>query len=150
VFVVGICYMGMVTKGGNFGFLRMLRLLRIIRLLRVWKQLQQILLGLVGGLQASASILGLMAFFFFLYGTMGVYLFSENDPFHFKTLPGAFVSLYSVTNLEWIDIAAINIYGCDSDAAEIYAKVPPPPPLLLLHLLLYLLFHLLLSRGVWA
>jgi hypothetical protein len=125
VFVVAICYMGMFSNGGNFGFLRMLRLLRIIRLLRVWKQLQQILLGLVGGLQASASILGLMAFFFFLYGTMGVYLFSENDPFHFKSLPLSAVSLYSVTNLEWIDIAAINIYGCDSESVELYAKFLP-------------------------
>jgi hypothetical protein len=122
--VVCVCIAGLFGGGTSIGFLRVLRLMRIIRLLRFWTELQSILRGLIGGLKASLPIVGLLLFIFFLYGTMGVTTFRENDPFHFKTLQQALYTLYTITNLEWLDVAAINMYGCGHDN-EIYTRVFP-------------------------
>jgi hypothetical protein len=122
--VVCVCFVGLFGGGSSIGFLRVLRLMRIIRLLRFWTELQSILKGLMGGLKASLPIIGLLLFIFFLYGTIGVTTFRENDPFHFKTLEQAMITLYTITNLEWLDVAAINMYGCSHDN-DIYTRILP-------------------------
>jgi hypothetical protein len=114
--IVMICYAGLFMGGGtSIGFLRMLRLMRIVRLLKFWENLQSIVRGLAGGLKASGSILGLMSFIMFLFGTMGVTMFGDNDPLHFRNLASATITLYQMSNMEWLEVARINMHGCDTD-----------------------------------
>ena len=41
-------------------------------------------------------------------------LLQDNDPWHFKNLGVAFVTLFRVATLEdWTDVMYINMYGCD-------------------------------------
>jgi hypothetical protein len=105
----------------GYGTIRVFRLLRIMKLLRYWKQLQDILRGLIGGLQASSSILLLFGFVFFLFGSIGVIQFGRNDPFHFGNLQRAMWTMYKLSNMEWLDVSDVALYGCDGSPGSPYS-----------------------------
>lgn len=51
---------------------------------------------------------------FYLYAVLGVYTFSENDPWHFSSLFLSLLTLFRCATLEdWTDVYYINFYGCD-------------------------------------
>jgi hypothetical protein len=91
-----------------------LRLLRILRLIRTSQDLRSISQGLFVGLYASGSIMGLFMFIMFLYAIVGVNLFRENDPFRFLNGNVAFYSLYGMSNMEWLEVASGNFFGCNN------------------------------------
>jgi hypothetical protein len=109
--IVGCCIF--TTFSESDSSIGTLRLLRILRLIRAWDELRSIAQGLTSGLYASASIMFLFLFVIFLYSLVGVDLFRENDPFHFLNGEAAFYTLYGVSNMEWLDIANIQFYGCN-------------------------------------
>ena len=54
----------------------------------------------------------LLFILFYVYGTMGVFLYSENDPIHFRNLQTSILSLFRIVTLEdWTDIMYTNMYG---------------------------------------
>ena len=65
---------------------------------------------------------------FYVYAVMGVFMFSENDPLHFKDLPTAMLSLFRVVTLEdWTDIMYIQMYGSDVYAYANTTGITPVP-----------------------
>ena len=51
---------------------------------------------------------------FYLFAIAAINLFRDNDPWHFNSIPIAFVTLFRVATLEdWTDVMYINMYGCD-------------------------------------
>jgi voltage-gated sodium channel len=80
-------------------------------------------MGLVAGLGSVMYISLLWLLVLYLYGVVGVTLFSKNDPFHFGHLPMAVLTLFRCTTLEdWTDVMYINYYGCDVYDSGIYTS----------------------------
>ena len=97
--------------------LRLMRLFRVLRVLRLVTVLSELQI-LVGTLLRSISSIMYIGMFllliFYIYGTMAVMIFGENDPIHFRNLPVGMLSLFRVVTLEdWTDVMYINMYGCD-------------------------------------
>lgn len=57
-------------------------------------RLKIIAMGLIGGLRSIAYILLLLLLVFYIFGVAGISLFGDNDPFHFKTIPRALLTLF--------------------------------------------------------
>jgi hypothetical protein len=106
--------------GQGLSFLRLLRLLRVLRLLKFWLELQMIISGLIGGIKASVAIVALICFVLFLYGTLGTTMFGKNDPVHFGNLFKSMMTLYLVSNYEWLDLLYTNMFSCANYPAGIY------------------------------
>ncbi len=98
-------------------FLPILRLVRIFRVIRLVAAIPNLRLLVEALLRSLSSIfyIGLfLLLLFYIYGTMAVITFGENDPIHFKNIPIAALSLFRVITLEdWTDVMYINMYGCD-------------------------------------
>ena len=98
-------------------FLPILRLVRIFRVIRLVAAIPNLRLLVEALLRSLSSIfyIGLfLLLLFYIYGTMAVIIFGENDPIHFKNIPLAVLSLFRVITLEdWTDVMYINMYGCD-------------------------------------
>lgn len=94
--------------------LRLLRLLRVLRILRAVPKLQIIVTALLKSIPSMFYVSLLLALFFYVYAVAATFLFSGNDPIHFRTLELSLLSLFRVVTLEdWTDIMYINMYGCD-------------------------------------
>jgi len=109
------------SKGNSVAVLRLLRLMRVVKLVRKVPQLQMILMGLLNGLASIGYILLLLCLVFYLYAIIGVYLFRSNDPWHFRNLFVALMTMFRVATLaNWSDVMYINYYGCEEFSGEIY------------------------------
>ena len=98
----------------NIAILRMLRLLRIMKLVKRVPQLYMIIMGLIGGLKSIGYILLLLFLVFYLYAITGMYAWATNDPFHFRNVPIAIITLFRMSTLEnWSAVMNINYWGCD-------------------------------------
>ncbi len=112
-----------VQSGASFAaVLRLFRLARLMRIFRVMRVLRlvtafqelQFLVETILKAVTSISYVGVLLFLlFYIYGTMGIFLFRANDPFHFGSLPHAMITLFTIITMEgWGDIMYTNIYGC--------------------------------------
>mmetsp|Transcript_8029 Transcript_8029/g.13615 ORF Transcript_8029/g.13615 Transcript_8029/m.13615 type:complete len:1010 (-) Transcript_8029:710-3739(-) len=102
------------TSGKVLGLLRVLRILRVLRLLNDIADLNIILQAIGSSASALFYVTGLMLLFFYLFAVAGVFMFAENDHFHFGSLSRAFICLYQISTLDdWGDVARTNMYGCD-------------------------------------
>ena len=53
-----------------------------------------------------------MILHFYIYGCMATFLYSDNDPVHFRNLQTSMLSLFRAVTLEdWTDLMYINMYG---------------------------------------
>lgn len=108
-------FWGGLFGGGSLALLRLVRLMRLAKLIKKIPALQMIVRGLTGGLSSIAYILLLLVLVFYLFAVTGFYLFSDNDPFHFGTLPIAMITMFRCATLDaWSDVMYLNIFGCDS------------------------------------
>jgi voltage-gated sodium channel len=99
---------------GLLTMLRLLRLLRVLKLVKSLPQLQVIVTALIMGLNSIGYIAIILFMFFYMFGILGMFLFEDNDPWHFGTLHITLISLFRCSTLEdWTDVMYINIYGCD-------------------------------------
>ena len=102
----------------NSSFLPVLRLARILRVLKLVTTLPklQVLVGcLLKSLPSMFYVSMLLGLLFYIYGTMAVFLYSENDPVHFRNLQTSILSLFRVVTLEdWTDVMYINMYGSEN------------------------------------
>ena len=111
--IVAVCFLP-----GDNEYAAVLRLARVLRALRLMTALPQLQL-IVGALLKSIPSLGfvgvLLALNFYVYAVMGVFMFRDNDPIHFKDLPTAMLSLFRVATLEdWTDVMYINMFGSNN------------------------------------
>ena len=77
----------------------------------------------------------LLFLLFYVYGTLAVFFYGENDPIHFRNLQYSILTLFRVVTLEdWTDVMYINMYGSnaygysDSDLLQ-WNPVPSASPL---------------------
>lgn len=103
--------------------LRLLRLLRILRLVRFLPKLQMIVGALLKSIPSMGYIGLLLLLMFYVYAVAGVFLFSKNDPVHFKDLQTTFLTLFKIVTMEgWVDLLDIQMYGCTNYLTEDYLK----------------------------
>jgi voltage-gated sodium channel len=94
--------------------MRLARILRALRLVSVVPQLQLIVGSLIKSLPSMMYVSILLGLMFYIYAVMGVFLWSGNDPVHFKDLQTSMLSLFRVVTLEdWTDIMYIQMWGSD-------------------------------------
>ena len=110
--------------------LRLARILRVLRLVTVVPKLQLIVGTLLKSIPSMFYVCILLFLLFYMYGAMGVFLYGDNDPIHFRNLQTALLSLFRVTTLEdWTDVMYINMYGSDNYgySPEDLARWTPTP-----------------------
>ena len=103
----------------NASFIAVLRLARIFRVFKLVTAIPKLQI-LVGALIKSIPSMGyvgiLLSILFYIYATMSVFFFGENDPLHFGTLERAMLSLFRIVTLEdWTDIMYIQMWGCNHE-----------------------------------
>ncbi len=115
--IVVACLLGPVIHlGGDFlPVLRLARILRVLRLVSAIPKLQLLVSCLLRSLPSMFYVSILLFLLFYIYGTMAVFLFAENDPIHFRNLQTSILSLFRVVTLEdWTDVMYINMYGSEN------------------------------------
>ena len=94
--------------------LNVLRFLRLLKLLRWIHELNVILHSIGSSALAIGYVYVLIFGMAYHFAVAGVFLFSKNDPQHFKDLSTSFVTLFQVQSLDdWSEVARTNMYGCD-------------------------------------
>lgn len=95
--------------------LRLARILRVLKLVTILPKLQVLVGCLLKSLPSMFYVSMLLGLLFYIYGTMAVFLYSENDPIHFRNLQTSILSLFRVVTLEdWTDVMYINMYGSEN------------------------------------
>ncbi len=122
--IVAVCFMP--VDASYAAVLRLARIMRALRLMTAMPQLQLIVGALIKSIPSMFYVGILLALNFYVYAVMGVFLFSENDPIHFRDLPTAMLSLFRVVTLEdWTDIMYIQMYGSDVYAYDNTTGIEP-------------------------
>ena len=94
--------------------LRLARVLRVLKLVRALPKLQILVSALLKSIPSMGYVSLLLLLLFYLFAVTGTFLFSENDPVHFRNLQLSMLSLFRVVTLEdWTDVMYIQMYGCD-------------------------------------
>lgn len=112
--IVVICLLApfMVVHAEFVVVLRLVRIIRLLRIITILPDLQLIVGTLLRSIPSMFYLSLLLILLFYMYGTMGVFLFADNDPIHFQNLPVSMLSMFRVATLEdWTDIMYINMYG---------------------------------------
>ena len=109
--IVAICLLP-IQNNEFVAVLRLARVLRVMKLVSAIPRLQ-ILVGAVLKSIPSIGYVSLLAMLlFYIYGCMGTFIFSENDPAHFRNLQISMLSLFQALTLEdWADLMYFNMYG---------------------------------------
>ncbi len=93
--------------------LRLARLLRVLKLVRALPKLQVLVGALLKSIPSMAYVSLLLILLFYVYAVAATFMFSQNDPVHFATLPLSMLSLFRAVTLEdWTDLMYINRDGC--------------------------------------
>lgn len=101
---------------------RIFRLIRLVKLLNRIPAFLVVMRGMIGGLKSISYIAILMLVILYLYALVGVSLFRENNPFFFRNVVVAMISLFHGMTMEnWSDQVRIDAYGCEVFPAGIYA-----------------------------
>jgi len=108
--IVVVCFLPI---GGKFvPVLRLARVLRVMKLVSAIPRLQILVGAVLKSIPSIGYVFLLALVHFYIYGCMGTFLFSENDPLHFRNLQISMLSLFQAVTLEaWTDIMYINMYG---------------------------------------
>jgi voltage-gated sodium channel len=109
--IVAVCLLP-IQNNEFVAVLRLARVLRVMKLVSAIPRLQ-ILVGAVLKSIPSIGYVSILAMLlFYIYGCMGTFIFSENDPAHFRNLQISMLSLFQALTLEdWADLMYINMYG---------------------------------------
>ena len=117
--------------GGEFlPVLRLARILRVLRLVTAIPKLQLLVTCLLKSLPSMFYVSILLFLLFYVYGTLAVFFYGENDPIHFRNMQSSILTLFRVVTLEdWTDVMYINMYGSDSYgySAKDFSKWTPNP-----------------------
>ncbi|MDP7050621.1 MAG: ion transporter [Verrucomicrobiota bacterium] len=108
--IVVVCFLPI---GGKFiPVLRLARVLRVLKLVSAIPRLQILVNAVLKSIPSIGYVFILGLLHFYIYGCMATFLFSENDPQHFRNLQTSMLSLFRAVTLEdWTDLMYINMYG---------------------------------------
>lgn len=110
--IVVVCFLP--VNAQYAAVMRLARILRALRLVSVVPQLQLIVGSLIKSLPSMFYVSILLVLMFYVYAVMGVFLWADNDPVHFRDLQTSMLSLFRVVTLEdWTDIMYIQMWGSD-------------------------------------
>ncbi|MGL4512182.1 MAG: ion transporter [Lacipirellulaceae bacterium] len=108
--VVAVCFLPF--DGQYAAVLRLARVFRALRLVTAVPQLQVLVNALLKSIPSMGYVLLLLVLLFYAYGVMGVFLFRDNDPVHFRNLPTSMLTLFTVITQEgWDNVLYIQMYG---------------------------------------
>lgn len=94
--------------------LRLARVLRTLRLISTLPRLQLLVTALLKSAPSMVYVALLLGLHFYVYGVLGVFLWRDNDPVHFRDLPTALLTLFQVVTLEgWASVMYVQMYGSD-------------------------------------
>jgi len=92
--------------------LRLVRVLRVLKLVSAIPRLQVLVGAVLKSIPSIGYVFLLATLHFYIYGCMATFLYSENDPVHFRNLQTSMLSLFRAVTLEdWTDLMYINMYG---------------------------------------
>ncbi len=95
--------------------LRLARVLRALRLISAVPKLQLLVGSLLKSLPSMCYVGLLLGVMFYVYAVIGVFLFRDNDPVHFRNLEMSILSLFRIVTLEdWTDIMYIQMFGSEN------------------------------------
>ena len=82
--------------------------------------------GLLAGLKATSYIVLLLFLTLYLFSTIGIILFRDNDPYHFRSVEISLLNLFNVASGDsWGDAFYTNYYGCDLyDSSGLFTNDP--------------------------
>lgn len=108
--IVVVCFLPI---GGKFiPVLRLARVLRVLKLVSAIPRLQILVNAVLKSIPSIGYVFILGLLHFYIYGCMATFLFSDNDPQHFRNLQTSMLSLFRAVTLEdWTDLMYINMYG---------------------------------------
>ncbi|MEM7578064.1 MAG: ion transporter [Planctomycetota bacterium] len=110
--IVVVCFLPVNSQYA--AVLRLARVLRTLRLVSGIPKLQLLVGSLLKSLPAMVYVGALLAIMFYIYAVVGVFLFRDNDPVHFRDLGKSLLTLFRVVTLEdWTDVMYIQMYGSD-------------------------------------
>lgn len=108
--IVVVCFLPVDAQYAQV--LRLARVLRALRLISAVPKLQLLVGSLLKSLPSMCYVGLLLLVMFYVYAVLGVFLFRENDPVHFRNLQMSMLSLFRVVTLEdWTDVMYIQMYG---------------------------------------
>jgi voltage-gated sodium channel len=90
----------LVPGAGVWSVLRSLRVLRVLRLLTAIPSLRKVVAAFVHSIPGLASVMALMAIFFYTMGILATGLFGESHPQWFGSLGASLYTLFQVMTLE--------------------------------------------------
>lgn len=80
--------------------LRVIRLMRLGKVIRQVPQFQMILIGLFGGLESVIYIVLLLFMAFYVFSIVGIIFFEKNDPYNFRNIETAMITLFRVATFD--------------------------------------------------
>jgi voltage-gated sodium channel len=86
--------MPFMPAGGAIAALRLLRLMRLVKIVNQVRKLRMLIEGLFAGMSQIGYISALMILIFYLFAVTGIFLFRENDPFHWYNMGRAMFTLF--------------------------------------------------------
>ncbi len=108
--IVAVCFLP--VNSSYAAVLRLARIARALRLMTALPKLQLIVGAMLKCIPSMGYVSILLGLLFYVYAVVGVFLFGDNDPVHFKDLQTAMLSLFRVVTLEdWTDVMYIQMYG---------------------------------------
>lgn len=108
--IVVICFLPI--DASYAAVFRMARVVRALRLVTALPKLQLIVNCLLKSIPSMFYVGVLLSLTFYVYAVLGVFLFRENDPVHFRNLPTSLLTLFRVVTLEdWTDVMYIQMLG---------------------------------------
>ena len=109
--IVAVCLLP-IESNDFVAVLRLVRVLRVLKLVSAIPRLQVLVGAVLKSIPSIGYVFLLATLHFYIYGCMATFLYSENDPVHFRNLQTSMLSLFRAVTLEdWTDLMYINMYG---------------------------------------
>ena len=109
--IVAVCLLP-IESNDFVAVLRLVRVLRVLKLVSAIPRLQVLVGAVLKSIPSIGYVFLLATMHFYIYGCMATFLYSENDPVHFRNLQTSMLSLFRAVTLEdWTDLMYINMYG---------------------------------------
>jgi voltage-gated sodium channel len=121
--IVVVCLLPI--EANNFvAVLRLARVLRVLKLVSAIPRLQVLVGAVLKSIPSIGYVFILALLHFYIYGCMATFLYSDNDPVHFRNLQTSMLSLFRAVTLEdWTDLMYINMYGSAQYGYEVSTYV---------------------------
>ena len=98
--------LALIPVTGQFATIaRLVRLLRVMRLVSTIKDLRVIVTALVSSIPSVGHVIMLMGIIVYIYAIIGIHLFSEHDPEHWRNVGIAVLTLFNIITFDgWTDV----------------------------------------------